>query len=277
MNLTMRRLLGGLTIAGVVTGSAVAATPESGTVSTSTPKVEWTGATTAGYATRMPTAVSGSTDTPCQAPSCETFTLTVADSANLTVAESIDSDSESAAFTMRIIKPDGEVVQTDAAPGAAANKYVKVVIKNAPVGEYTIEHFDNSATTNSFKAYAELAVPAPAPVPVALPEPGGTTEVPAVQAIDLGVKVGKASAKKLKKSKKLPVTVTVSRAVQSVTAALKKGKKVVAKGSLGATSGTKKLNLKVAKKLKKGTYKLSVVATDGTTAAEKVVKVKVTK
>jgi methionine-rich copper-binding protein CopC len=270
------RALCGIALAGVAAGTAIAATPDSGTVNEATPKVEWTGETTGGYLTRMPTAVSGSTDTPCEAPSCDTFALKVKKSANLTIAESLDSDSESAAFTLRIVKPDGEVVQTDSDPGAAANKYVKVVIKNAPTGDYTIEHFDNAADGNSFKAYAELAVAAAKPV---VPPVVGETPAPpvTVQALDLGVTVGKLSAKKLAKSKKLAAKVTVSRAVTGITAALKSGAKVVGKGSLGATSGTKTLSLKLAKKLKKGSYSLSVVATDGTTTTEKVIKVKVAK
>ena len=269
-----------MTLAAAVAGTAVAATPENGTVSESAPKVEWTGETTGGYASRMPTAVSGSTETPCEAPSCDTFTLKVEKSANLTVAEALDSESETAAFTMRITKPDGEVIQTDSDPGAASGgKYAKVVIKNAPTGEYVINHYDNS-TAMSFKAYAELAVagaPAPAPQPGGGPAPATQPSTQTVQAIDLQVKAGKASAKKLAKTKKLPITVTVSREVKSITAALKKGSKVVGKGSLGTTSGTKKMNVKLSKKLKKGTYTLSVVATDGTTSTEKVIKVKVKK
>jgi hypothetical protein len=289
--ISSRRILCGVTLAAVVAGTAVAATPDNGTVSESAPKVEWTGETTGGYLSRMPTAVSGSTDTPCEAPSCDTFTLKVEKSANLTVAESLDTDSADAAFTLRITKPDGEVIQTNSDPGGASNKYVKVVIKNAPTGEYVINHYDNSADGTTFKAYAELAVPG---APAAPPATGGSNAPPApqqqqtgpqpapqpnqsVQALDVQVKVGKLSAKKLKKAKKLAAKVTVSRAVTGITAALKKGSKVLAKGSVGSASGTVTMKLKLSKKVKKGKYTLAVVATDGKTSTEKVIKVKVVK
>jgi len=285
MTHTSSRILGGLTLAAALAGTAVAATPENGTVNETTPKIEWTGETTGGYATRMPTAVSGSTETPCEAPSCDTFNLKVEKSANLTIAESLDSESETAAFTLRITKPDGEVIQTNSDPGAASGgKFVKVVIKNAPTGDYVINHYDNS-TVMSYKAFAELALASTAPAPTPAtgggsplqPQPQTQPQPQSVEAIDLQVKVGKASAKKLAKARKLQASVTVSREVKSISAALKKGRKVVGKGSLGTTSGTKKLTLKLSKKLKKGTYTLAVVATDGSTSTEKVIKVKVVK
>jgi hypothetical protein len=277
MNVKTGRLVCGMLISGAaLAGTAVAATPEEGSVSKSAPKFEWTGETTGGYLTRMPTAVSGSEETPCEAPSCDQFALKVADSANLTIAQMLDSESETAGLTLRIIKPDGSVVQEDANSGAAAGKYFKVVIKNAPTGDYTVQHYNNAADTMSYSSYAELAVPAaPAPAPAA---PVTSPPPPApVEAINLAVATGKASAKKLAKSRSLPVKVTVSREVKSITATLKKGSKTVGKGSLGVTSGTKTLKVKIAKKLKKGTYSLSVLATDGSSSAGKTIKVKVAK
>src|SRR5687768_2067685 len=48
-----------------------------------------------------------------------------------------------------------------------------------------------------------------------------------------------------------------------------RGAPVVGRGKLGRTSGTKKLSLKLARKLKKGTYALTVVATAGQTSTTK--------
>ena len=275
MSRSPRRVLCGILIAGgALTGTAVAATPENGEVSAASPKVSWTGATTAGYLLRMPTAVSGSEETPCEAPFCDQFALKVSTSATLTIAEQLATDSETAAATIRITKPDGSVMQADTDPGAASNKYFKMVIKNAPVGDYTIEHYDNAAAGTEFDAYAELAVPsaAPAAVTPAAPPPAAV-----VEAIDVQVKAAAASAHRLAKTRKLAAKVTVSRAVTSIAGTLKKGSKTFGTGRLGATSGTARLAIKTAKKLKPGTYTLSVVARDASSMAAKSIKVKVKK
>jgi hypothetical protein len=297
-----RRIACGILIAGgSLAGTALAADPGDGQVSAAAPKTTWKGETTASYLLRAPTAVTDSTDTPCEAPACDEYKLKVADSATLTVGQTLASDSETAAITLRIIKPDGTIVQTDSDPGApAAGKYFKVVIKNAKTGDYTIQHYNNSAQPMTYDSYAELAVPAaptqppgggaggggqtPAPggAPTqAPPSTGGGGAQPGVQAIAIKVKVRKTSARKLKRKRKLVARVTVSRPVTSLSAALKKGKKVVGKGKRGATKGTVKLRVKLskkaAKKLKRGKYKLTVLASDGKTSSTKTVKVRLRK
>jgi hypothetical protein len=272
-----RRVLCGFLIAGgMLAGTAVAATPESGEVSKAAPKVTWAGQTTGSYFTRVPTAVTADDSVPCQAPSCDTFALKVADSATLTVAADIVQPSDNpGAVTIRIRKPDGSVVVGSSdADAVSEGKPFKMTIKNAPTGDYTVEYWNNFYDGPiDYTASAERAVPPPAVAPptVAAPAPAP------VEAIALAVSVPKVSARSLAKSRKLAAKVTVSRAVTAVTATLKKGAKKVGAGRLGATSGTAKLTVKTAKKLKPGTYSLVVNATDGTTSTAKTVKVAVKK
>jgi len=283
MSRTPRRVLCGILIAGGLASTAVAATPESGTVSKSSPRVDWTGQTIGSYFTRVPAAITANDTVPCEAPSCDSFALTVADSANLTVAADIGQPADNAgAVTIRIRKPDNSVVVGSSdADSVSAGKHYKIVIKNAPTGAYTVEYWNNFFDGPiDYNGYAELAVASATPPPndgTSAPPPPGGTPPGQTEAIDLQVKVGKVSSRKLRKSRKFPATITVSREVSSVTATFAKGKKTLGKGTLGRTSGTKKLTVKTAKKVKKGTYSLSVVATDGETSTSKVVKVKVRK
>ena len=273
--LNARRAVCGLLITGAVAGTAVAATPDAGTVSASSPKVTWTGETTGSYFTRVPTAVSADDSVPCQAPSCDTFALKVETKANLTVAADIGQPSDNpGAVTIRVRKPDGSVVVgSSGADEVSEGKPYKVQIKGADVGDYTVEYWNNFYDGPiTYSGYAELAVPKPAaPAPVDVPAPttapAPTTET--TQAIDVTVAGAKA------KGKKASAKVTVSRAVTGITATLKKGAKVVATGTRGATSGTATIALKAKKALKKGTYALTVTATDGKTSTAKTVKVKV--
>lgn len=293
-------LAGGLL---VIAGStaALAATPSSGEVSKAKPRVEWTGSVINSYANRIPVLVTEDDTFPCLPQSCDMFALKVVESDDLTITadapEGSSTDGSSGTqVTLRIRKPDGSVsVHTSDASGVSPEKPLTVKIKKAPAGDYEIEYFNYYLATAGaieYKGTATLGSPITAPVgpsqpphPVSpSPQPGGGTQPNnqpggnQQQAIDLSVKTGKLSAKKLKKGKKLAATVTVNREVQSVTGTLKKGKKVVGKGKLGRVQKSAKLSLKLSKALKKGTYSLTVAASDGAGSnAIKTVKVKVGK
>src|SRR4051812_21771144 len=89
---------------GLVAVPALAATPDSGTVSESTPRVTWTGDSVNGGATTIPAVANGGT-VACVPPSCDTFKLEVATSADLTLIAKSDLD---AGFTMlEVVRPDG--------------------------------------------------------------------------------------------------------------------------------------------------------------------------
>lgn len=277
-----RATCGILMACGAIASTALAATPENGTVSEASPKVTWTSELTASWfasrAVILEQAAGQNGRNPCEAPTCDTFTLNVANQKDLSIG--LNGPEADDQLIYRITKPDGEYVS--GTENAGANGYLVVKIKNAPTGAYLIELWNYYVASATHENYAELAVSNPAPVAPPAggtpPPSGGSTPQPTtVEAINVDVKTGKASARKLARSKKLAATVTVSRPVSSVKAVLKKGSQTVGKGSLGATSGTKKLTLKLSKKLKKGTYSLTVVASDGSTSGTKTIEVKVAK
>jgi hypothetical protein len=297
LHLNLRRshglLAGGLFML-AASGAAVAATPESGQVSKASPRVEWSGEVINSYANRLPIVAAGQNDTPCVPQHCDAFALKVVDSDALTITadapESTGTTGSGSQVTLRITAPDGsKSVHTTDTTGASPEKPFTVKIKKAAAGDYVIEYFNyflGSAGFIAYNASATLGAPAaaaPAPAPVKVDTPQAPAPAPAPtatvqEALSLDLKTGKLSAKKLNKSKKLATSVTVSREVKSLTAVLKSGSKVVAKGSLSGFAGTKAVSLKLAKKLKAGTYSLSVSATDAAGAsAAKTVKVKVAK
>ena len=264
----MARLLSLITAVSLTATGAVAAfaaDPEAGSVSKAQPKVDWKGALASGYANRIPVVATGDDSVPCASGvTCDLFTLDVKDSDDLTITAdapegtSTGGDSSAAAITLRIRKPDGSVA-VETGEGTPAKPFT-VKIKKAATGTYEIEYFNNFIDASEYFASATLGTPA-APAPPAPPAPA--PQPAPKEALSVSAKVGKASAKKLNKKRKLSATVTVSREVQSVTATLKKGSSTVGKGSLGAFSGSKKVTLKLSKKLKAGKYSLVLVASDG--------------
>jgi hypothetical protein len=273
---------GFLITAGVLAAGAsgaIAATPGDGTVSKDSPKVTWTGQVTTSYPNRvllLLADLAGQSDSvPCGPQTCDSFKLKVADSDDLVLTadapEGTSTDGSSGSqVTLRITKPDGsKEIHTTEAAGASPEKPLVVKLKKAPAGDYTIEYFNyfygppvDYTATATLGAVKPPAAPA-APATGAAPAPAAPAAPAAQEGLTVTAKVGKASAKKLNKAKKLAATVTVSRAVKSLTATLKSGSKVVGKGSLGGFSGTKKVSLRLSKKLKAGKYTLVVAASDG--------------
>jgi methionine-rich copper-binding protein CopC len=95
-------------------------------------------------------------------------------------------------------------------------------------------------------------------VPIATAAP-----LPAAAAPKLTVTAPKLVAKKVAKAKGFSVKLSTTAPLTAVTAQLKKGSKVVGKGSLKSLTGSGTLKVKVAKKLKKGTYTLAFTAAGG--------------
>jgi hypothetical protein len=255
---------------------ALAADPGEGTVSASAPKVSWKGQSINGGATTIPAVGNGGAPV-CQAPSCDTFALTVKDSADLIVfADAPDSGG----FTMvQIVKPDGEKVYNSGAEGETSTK---VRIKKAPAGDYKVEIATNALDPMEYSAYAELVVPPPPVAPAqpgATPTPAPTTAPPATTApqaepgANLGLKTRSLSARRAKK--KPALVVTADREVTQVKATLKKGKKVVGKASLAKLAGSGKLTFKLRKALKAGSYTVSLSAKQGTRTVGLAAKLKV--
>ena len=302
MPLNPRRAFCGLLItAGAIgAGSAIAAEPGNGKIDSANPRIDWKGEVTASWvpsrAVILADIAGESGSVPCEAPTCDSFALTVGEKKDLTIGVTAPEPDDQVIF--RVQQPDGAYVTTVANADAKGNVIVK--FKGAAPGDYVLDYWNYYTTgTQPYAGYAQLAVPAAAaPAPAADTPPNQQQQTPQQgqpgapqqtgpqpqptqpnEAIALNVKVGKASAKKLKKARKLVATVTVSRPA-TVSGTLKKGKKTVAKGKvLVKSSGKLKLKIakKAAKKLKKGTYKLVVSATDGRMSTSKTVKVKIRK
>lgn len=251
----MRRLFAVLALLILPSSVALAAEPSSGEVSPAAPKVEWTGSTTNSY----PNYVAMNQDpegTPCQSPTCDTFTLTVAGGGvDLVIRANMEEDGASgpANTGLRITKPDGSRQWQTGPSGETAE--LKVTIKKAPAGEYVIDLLNNFVgPAEGYMASAELAVPpaaapAPAPAPEAAPAPAPETK--------LTVKPAKVRA-----TKKLKVGVSTTAPLRGVTATLTRGGKRFATGRLSKLSGSRKVTLKARKALKPGRYLVTVAGVD---------------
>ena len=272
---TLGAVLGGAVAVAAGASIAGAADPASGTISNATPSVKWAGDVTGSYAARIPVVLSEDDSVPCVAPTCDAFALTLADAGDLTVSgtapggTSTGGDDAPAQVTIRVRKPDGSVVLFTG--DATEDKPLSGKIKAAPKGDYDVEYWNNfidgpidyvgGAFIGAGPKPAVPAPPAPAPAPAPAPK----------EDLKVSGKAGKNSAKR----KRVVLTVTVSRAVKSVTATLLKGSKKLGSGKLGAFSGSKKLTIKAAK-LKAGTYSVALTADDGAgVKAAKTIKVKV--
>jgi hypothetical protein len=167
--------------------TASAATPDKGSVSTATPKVEWTGTLQNPYLFHNVFNYETPGTVPCQAPGCDTFTLDVAEGGvDLNVEVASDQTED---MSLRIQDPSGTWAYY---PGwGDASKPTKVRIKKAAKGTYVINVvarvFGTSqptavTDTADYKGAASLAIVpvaapvAPAPVAVAAPAPAAASQ-----------------------------------------------------------------------------------------------------
>ena len=256
-----RMIIAGAGVFALAAGIAAAANPDSGSVSNSAPSLTWKGQVTASYGPRIIAVAADDDSVPCSQPYCDAFNLKVVDKNDLTLSAGVPAGTGTGAsqVTLRIHKPDGSVLV--ASGDADEKKPFSTKLKGAAAGDYVIDYMNNFIDGPiDYVGTATLGAPAaPAPSPGGGSAGGGTTPAPApAQDLKITVKAGKVTTK----SKKLTATVTVSRQVKSISATLFKGKKAVAKGAVGATTSSAKVSLKL-KKLKKGTYRLNVIADDG--------------
>jgi hypothetical protein len=249
----MRRLFALLAVLVVAAAPAIASDPSSGKVSKASPKVTWTGSVTSFESWQLYNQGNGQ----CLKPSCDTFALEVADGPaplKLTV-ESADST-----MIVEVIAPDGSKTQFGGEAKATST------IKNAANGSYTINVAQNESTTATHKGTAELVFPSASPLPAPTATPAPETRGPLPDTPTLSLKPSK-----LKKNK-LPVKVTASAPVSSVSAAILRGKKIVARASATRIERTAVLSFKLKGKPKRGKYTLRVQGVDeyGRTVAKTV-------
>lgn len=253
----MRRLIA---IAAVLflPAAALAAEPGSGEISSSSPRVIWTGATTNSYFNY--TLINADNTGDCTAPFCDRFTLKVADGGvDLTVKVRLDgqtSDGANGQGGLRITLPDGSATWTTGESGP--DKDLKATVKKAKAGEYLID-FTNTFVggEQTFAASAELLFPPP-PVAPAVVAPATPAPAPAAAAATvLTAKPFTARA-----GKKLTAKLSSSGPVSGLTAVLAKGGKKLATARLARLDGAGKVTLKPKRKLRPGRYLLTFTGKD---------------
>jgi hypothetical protein len=250
-----------------VVSVALAATPSSGTLSTSTPQVKWSGTLTSSGIfynlwTIDPTLA-------CAPPTCDPFTLKVADGVhNMSIKLNINSENATGGDPgagIRVQSPDGAYQYTQGTAGAKTTMTLK--FKDPKPGDYEINTVASHVCCGDDPYTQRAEIPELIPV-----EEGGTLRV----VPQLTLKASGVSARKLAKSRKYKVTVTTTAPLTKVTAKLLKGKKSLASAKAESLEGTATLVLKLTKKAKPkaGTYTLVVSGVDGagtqTTAAVKI-------
>ena len=250
-----------LAIAGLLTlavaAPAHAATPENGTVSAASPTVSWSG-TANGYgytAANFAITTAGQAPAPCQAPACDTFTLTVADRADLNLlVTGTDGDN----IELRVTKPDGETVFV-----SNVQPEERLKIKAAAPGEYVVGIATQAPMgfPGTYEASATLAIAPAQPVapPAVATPPAPAAPAEPAPAASLGLATKSVSARK----RRFRLALTSTGPVTGVKVALRKGRKVFARSSLRSLNGKGSVALKLRKKLKPGSYQVVLSATDG--------------
>lgn len=199
----------------------------------------------------------------CEQPYCDTSTLKVEGGGNLTLQAASESPGLNE-IDIALEKADGTVVVF------SGDTKAKGTIKNLAAGTYPVYIWgvvgaSSGSVAFDYTASAELPAAAPAPAP-ASPAPGGSAPAPAAQQpATLSAKVGKASARKLNKRKRLTFKLSSSAQVDNVVATLTSGKRTVGKARLAGFQGSGSVALRLSKKLKKGRCTLKVTATDAAT------------
>jgi hypothetical protein len=161
---------------------------------------------------------------------------------------------------VRITDPAGKVTVSSGTSTTA--KPLKVTVKNAAAGAYTIDITDSFVCCgpSEYAAVAELSFGGTPTAPAA-PAPLAAAPAPAAET-KLTVKGASASAKKLNRVKKLSAALTSTGPLTRVKVVLVKGKKQLGRGTLTTLDGKAKVTLKLTSKLKAGSYGLAAAGTD---------------
>lgn len=270
-------------------GVAVAATPDSGTVSNAEPLVEWGGTTTSGAL--ILNAWETDPTTPCPPTQgngpCDSYTLTIGDKGTVDVVGKPlgrPDDGSTPSIGVRVEKPDGSYAYTSGEGEA------KLALENADKGEYVVTVADAfiCCGPQDYQASAAMrgAAPAgggeqtpPAQDPPAQNPPSGSQPAPQQQSrpsttpsdFTLTAKAPKVRGK----ARSFKVGVSTSRSVERVAVTLKKGAKTVGSGSLAPFPGKASVKVKASRKLAKGSYKLVVVGRDGGVTVARTLSLKV--
>ena len=258
-----------LSASAALSGVAVAATPDSGTIGTSAPKVSWEG--TSQSSGIFYNAWTEDPSIECEAPACDKFNLTVADggyTVQLTYnILTTNADGSDPGAGIRVRFPDGSYQYTQG--NASEKNAMKLRLKAAKAGDYEIALVASHVCCGDdpYKASAEILelASAPAPAPAPGPQPAAPQQpAPQPAAPQLTVSPTKASAKKIARAKRYTVKVSTTAPLTGVTGALLKGNKALATAKLARLQGSANLVLRLARKakVKAGTHTVRVSGTD---------------
>jgi hypothetical protein len=229
----MRRLLV-LCLLALPASPALAAEPESGTVSRSQPKVTWTGAITSFQSWQLYN--QGINE--CLPLSCDTFTLELADGP---APLRISVESDDSAIMVEVVQPNGESVVFSGETKAQGT------LKDAANGSYTINVAQNEQTQAEHTGTAELLFPQPEPpAPPAAGAPPAAAPAPTIT-IGRTVRRGR-------------LTVGTSAPLTDVVVTLAKGRRVVARARVARLEGERAVRLRG--RLKRGRYLARVTGRD---------------
>ena len=275
VNLRLAIPLSVLALAAGAAGVSAAPDPESGEVSAAAPTTSFEGAITEPTgAFEIAMQEEGTSKDNCSEPMCQEYALTVKDAGTMLTIDSV-VDDDGFSQTVEIEAPDGTITQTSAIdPGT-----VKAKLKNPKAGAYLIRIYGsdyiNESPTWTYKATVTLTTasttPAPGtttPDPAATATPSPTPTAPGSPAAPtkLTITKPKVSARKVARSKSVAVKLTASGRVQNLQVALSTGKasrpKLVGRAKVASLEGSKTIKIRVKRKLKPGTLRISARGTD---------------
>lgn len=254
---------------------AGAAEPSSGSISQSSTTTKWTGE----YLDPLGLYdigifFVGDTSGTCAAPHCDTYTLNVTEWGDTLTIRWLSSDADNLAA--EVVDPSGRVYALNDAELVTDRTF------EAPpaTGEWIVRTYGTGSATYEATATLSFAPPeggeAPAP-PVTAPPAAEPQPAPAPQTTaKASVAKSARSAKRIKRSRSLPVKLRFSAPVTNVRVGLVKGSKTYASATAKKVDSSATVRVKPKRTVKPGSYKLVIGATDGQgRRVAKVVSVKI--
>jgi hypothetical protein len=157
MSLSLKVVPLALAVAVVAAAPALASDPSSGTVSSTSPQVSWTGNATGYGVVPLNILITATGRDPiCPPSACDTFKLTVADAGDLVVTA--DCLCTNNFIELHVHKPDGKTLYYLSEQGGSA----EIDIPGAATGDYTVDVLTNEPVqlgSGAYSAAAQLTIP----------------------------------------------------------------------------------------------------------------------
>jgi hypothetical protein len=293
MQITMPRLAMTAAAIGVAAAAgAQAATPESGTVSQSAPRVQWTGELY--NSGTVWNAWLADPNAPCPNDlQCDPFALKVANEGDVTVSINLGvvPGNGNGDAGLRVTRPDG--TRTYATGESTPDIPFVFTIEAAEPGDYQLHVTDSLIGGTQPHGYSANALlegfGAPPPPPAPPPSGGGggggggggqsggggeqtqpasSSQQPgqaqsqARRDFTITARTPRVSARRVRRTKAFTVPVTTSRAIQKLTVVLKRGRKTVGGGTVNRFRGRGNVRVKSKSRIPAGSYQLVITGHD---------------